>query len=155
MLPFASMSTPVALLHVVMPSGNVAQLSTDRYDPESAAIDGRLAADWNTTAAHTTAIRTRLIKGSFRREVFGCCNPTRSGAIDALHLRWPRDAVARTYCAVEFADRGRHALVGKLGIDVSQATVASAGGCAPLPPYPRTPAARIATPPPLPPKPPS
>src|SRR5437763_4304658 len=91
MLPFASMSTPVALLHAVMPSGNVAQLSTNRYDPESAAIDGRLAADWSTTAAHTTAIRTRLIKGSFRRDVFGRCNPTRSGAIDALHLQWPRD----------------------------------------------------------------
>jgi len=24
-------------------------------------------------------------------------NPTRSGAIDALHLPWPRAAVARTY----------------------------------------------------------
>src|SRR5256885_361142 len=65
------MSPPVALLHAVMPSGNVAQLSTNRYDPESAAIDGLLAADWSTTAAHTTAIRTRLIKGSFRRDVFG------------------------------------------------------------------------------------
>src|SRR5262252_8993241 len=97
MLPFASMSTPVALLHAVMLSGNVAQLSTNRYDPESAAIEGRLAADWSTTAAHTRAIRTRLITGSFRREVFSCCDPTRSGAIDALHLQWPRDAVARTY----------------------------------------------------------
>src|SRR5262249_60292267 len=112
MLPFASMSTPVALLHVVMPSGNVAQLSTDRYDPESAAIDGRLAADWNTTAAHTTAIRTRLIKGSFRREVFGCCNPTRSGAIDALHRRWPRDAVAPSGCFVGICGAGPDALVG-------------------------------------------
>src|SRR4051812_5745236 len=100
MLPFASMSTPVALLHAVMPSGNVAQLSTNRYDPESAAIDGRLAADWSTTAAHTTAIRTRLIKGSFRRDVFGRCNPKRSGAIDAHHLQWPRDAVARTDGAI-------------------------------------------------------
>src|SRR3954454_19232347 len=77
MLPFASMSTPVALLHAVMPWGNVAQLSTNRYDPESAAIDGRLAADWSTTAAHTTKIRTRRITGSFRRAVFGRCNPTR------------------------------------------------------------------------------
>src|SRR5882672_9126037 len=85
MLPFASMSTPVALLHAVIPSGNVAQLSTNRYDLESAAIDGRLAADWSTTAAPTTAIRTRLITGSFRRAVFGRCNPTRSGAIDADH----------------------------------------------------------------------
>jgi hypothetical protein len=42
-------------------------LSTNRYDLESAAIDGRLAADWSTTAANTTAIRTRLITGSFRR----------------------------------------------------------------------------------------
>jgi len=42
-------------------------------------MDGRLAADWSTTAAHTTAIRSRLIKGSFHREVFGRCNPTRSG----------------------------------------------------------------------------
>src|SRR5262252_5050036 len=77
MLPFASTSTPVALLHAVTPSGNVAQLSTNRYDPESAAIDGRLAANWSTTAAHATAIRTRLITGSFCREVFGRCNPTR------------------------------------------------------------------------------
>src|SRR6185295_4256061 len=77
MLPFVSMSTPVALLHAVMPVGNVAQLSTNRYDPESAAMDGRLAADWSTTAAHTTAIRTRLIKGSFRRAVFGRRHPTR------------------------------------------------------------------------------
>src|SRR5215510_2860456 len=76
MLPFASMSTPVALLHAVMPAGNVAQLS-NRYDPESAAIDWRLTADWSTTAAHTTAIRTRLITGSLRRAVFGRCNPTR------------------------------------------------------------------------------
>src|SRR5262252_8947283 len=97
MLPFASMSTPVALLHAVMPSGNVAQLSTNRYDAESTAIDRRLAADWSTTAAHTTAIRTRLIEGSFRREVFGRCNPTRSGAIDALHLPWSPHAVARTH----------------------------------------------------------
>src|SRR4051812_49074211 len=89
MLPFASMSTPVALLHAVMPWGNVAQLSTNRYDPESAAIDGRLAADWSTTAAHTTKIRTRRITGSFRRAVFGRCNPTRTAAIDALPLRWP------------------------------------------------------------------
>src|SRR6267378_2474183 len=81
MLPFASISTPVALLHAVMPSGNVAQLSTNRYDPESAAIDGRLAADWSTRAANTTAIRTRLITGSFRRAVFGRCNPTRSVAV--------------------------------------------------------------------------
>src|SRR3977135_2955596 len=87
MLPFASMSTPVALLHAVMPAGNVAQLSTNRYDPESAAIDGRLAADWSTRAANTTGIRTRLITGSFRRAVFGRCNPTRSGAINVCLLK--------------------------------------------------------------------
>src|SRR5207247_5993114 len=91
MLPFASMSTPVALLHAVMPWGNVTQLSTNRYDPESAAIDGRLAANWSTTAANTTAIRTRLITGSFSKSMFGRCNPTRSGAIDVCLLKISSD----------------------------------------------------------------
>src|SRR6185503_16826249 len=104
MLPFASMSTPVALLHAVMPAGNVAQLSTNRYDPESAAIDGRLAADWSTTAANTTAIRTRLITGSFRRAVFGRSNPTRSGAIDVLHLQWLRDGAGSCETQREFVE---------------------------------------------------
>src|SRR5207248_5977783 len=111
MLPFASMSMPVALLHAVMPSGNLAQLSTNRYDPESAAIDGRLAADWSTTAAHTTAIRTRLIKGSFRRgDVFGRCNATRSGQ----STRFTDSGRAMLWLvrsgAIECADRGRSAL---------------------------------------------
>src|SRR6185503_21084578 len=102
MLPFASMSTPVALLHAVMPAGNVAQLSTNRYDVESAAIDGRLAADWSTTTANTTAIRTRLITGSFRRAVVGCCNPTRShgarGRAWRLALERPHEAGRSVGC---------------------------------------------------------
>src|SRR5262245_4661800 len=60
MLPLASMSTPVAPLHAVTPSGKVAQLPTNRYDPLSAAA--RVTSnDVSASAATKTAIHTRVM----------------------------------------------------------------------------------------------
>src|SRR5262245_25568959 len=67
MLPFGSMSTPVALLHVVMPGGNVAQFSTSLYD-EPFPSAARTPAGPALMSAATTANRAARITPPLLRE---------------------------------------------------------------------------------------